>query len=133
MILCVAFLAAFVVCFMITNSIVLGYLAYCFIGTLIAVALAVVVSLLLGRPRHFALTKIRGVNIIDTQEDGYVIETGEVIYHNEIKSTVYSDEVSHPRVRIFYYDHVGWRSWFLLPIYDNRREYILYLPRKDET
>jgi hypothetical protein len=95
---------------------------------------SVFVSLLLGKTDKLVLKK-KVRHFIKQRSESHVELVGEdeiaiIVPHSEITETHTDTKGLGPHVVIEHYGIGGWRSFFLLPVYEDTLKFILY---EDET
>ena len=135
MMIYILLIVGFILCLCFAPTLATGYLWYSFVvapGSIVALALA---SMLLGRTNQYKLVKIRNYRIKDNSPMAgwHVIDTDETLYEDEINDVKYVPGLTHPYVQVLTYDLTGWRAHWLWNLHPPRKEYVLYLPKKDET
>lgn len=136
MIFWVFYAAAIVLCSIFADSLGEAYLWYCIGAVPTTILLTLGLSLLLGRTNQYQLVGIRDYFIRDNSPAAgwFVIDTGKTLREEDIDKVVYVPNRGCPAyVRVYRYGLVGWRALWLMPVRPDRYEYILYLPKKDET
>ena len=99
-----------------------------------AFALAGLISVWLGRKSKF---RLRGIQTWEVQyrdsETLYCPKTGETLHISELTETLSSAKFTTPTLVVKRYNITGWRYRWLMEIYPDTVEYILYLPSKNEA
>ena len=99
-----------------------------------AFAFAGLISMWLGRKSKFGL---RGTQTWEVQyrdsETLYCPKTGETLHISELTETLSSAKFTTPTLVVKRYNITGWRYRWLMDIYPDTIEYILYLPSEDEA
>lgn len=101
---------------------------------ILAFTFAYLVSMWLGRKSKFKLRKTQFLEVIyHDAEHLFSPETGETVYISELTETFSSAKITTPTLVVNYYNLTGWRYRWLMEVYPDTIEYILYLPSEDEA
>ena len=98
-------------------------------GTFLYIGVCALLSLLLGGTDKFVLRKKTNYKVAYMDSDLLTIaETNETVSLSRINKTIYSEKLDYPILRIEEYNIGGWRKKWLLELYQNRYNLILFLP-----
>ncbi len=96
---------------------------------IISMAVTLLASMLLGKRDKFVLRKISKYEITHLDTQKLQIANGETLNLSCIDNTIYVDDDITPTLEIRQYNIGGWRYRWLLAVYPDRYEYIVYLPK----
>lgn len=100
----------------------------------ISFTFAALVSMWLGRKSKFKLRKSQSFEVVYRDaEHLFCPKTGETIHISELTETFSSAKITTPTLVVNYYNLTGWRYKWLMEVYPDAIEYILYLPSEDEA
>ena len=100
----------------------------------LAFTFAYLVSMWLGRKSKFKLRKTQSLEVIyHDAEHLFSPKTGETIHISELTETLSSAKFTTPTLVIKRYNITRWRYRWLMEVYPDTIEYILYLPSEDEA
>ena len=99
-----------------------------------AFTFAYLVSMWLGRKSKFKLRKTQSLEVIYHDTDHlFCPKTGETLHISKLTETLSSAKFTTPTLVIKHYNITGWRYRWLMEVYPDTIEYILYLPSEDEA
>ena len=98
---------------------------------IVAMLISVLLSLWLGKTSQTVLKKTTSIPIIHLDSDSCTLQGGAEINLSTVDDTIFVDDDIQPYIVVNRYNIGGWRRWLLFELYDDKIQYLIYLPKNN--